>query len=151
MVEKIDRVVIAVKDIEKGMKFFSDLLDIEFDVIDDDEEIGMRGTYSPSGLELLQPTNPDTIIGRFLEKRGEGLWAIVLKVKNMDEAVERFKQKGLKVAGDIKVGDMREVAFHPKGSFGVELILVEYPEMHPATIAFLGRLPLDRRGKNIKE
>ena len=66
-----------------------------------------------------------------------GLWAVVLKVKNMDEMIKKFEAKGLKVAGDVTVGTMREVAFHPKDSYGVELVLAEYPEKHGATVAAL--------------
>lgn len=137
MFEKIDRIAIAVKDLEKAAAFFSDLLDIEFDIVGSSPELGMRGGYSACGLELIEPTHPQSIIGRFLEQRGEGLWAVVLKVKNMDEMIKRFEEKGLKVAGDVTAGAMREVAFHPKGSYGVEIVLAEYPEKHPATVAAL--------------
>jgi methylmalonyl-CoA/ethylmalonyl-CoA epimerase len=139
MFEKIDRIAIAVKDLEKATAFFSDLLGIDFDIVGSSQGLGMRGGYSACGLELIEPTHPDSIIGRFLEQRGEGLWALVLKVKNMDEMIKRFEEKGLKVAGDITVGAMREVAFHPKGSYGVELVLAEYPEKHGATVAALAK------------
>ncbi len=49
--------------------------------------------------------------------------------------IKKFEEKGLKVAGDVTVGAMREVAFHPKGSHGVQIVLAEYPDRHPATIA----------------
>ena len=120
MFEKIDRIAIAVKDLEKAVDFFSDLLGIEFDIVGSSEQLGMRGGYSACGLELIESTRPGSIINRFLEQRGEGLWALVLKVRNMDEMIKRFEEKGLKVAGDVKAGAMREVAFHPKGSYGVE-------------------------------
>jgi catechol 2,3-dioxygenase-like lactoylglutathione lyase family enzyme len=139
MFEKIDRIAIAVKDLEKATDFFSDLLGIDFDIVGSSPKLGMRGGYSACGLELIEPTHPDSIIGRFLEQRGEGLWALVLKVKNMDEMIKRFEAKGLQVAGDVTVGAMREVAFHPKGSYGVELVLAEYPEKHGATVAALAK------------
>jgi len=139
MFEKIDRIAIAVKDLEKATNFFSDLLDIDFDIVGSSQDLGMRGAYSACGLELIEPTHPDSIIGRFLEQRGEGLWALVLKVKNMDEMIKRFEEKSLKVAGDVTVGAMREVAFRPKGSYGVELVLAEYPEKHGATVAALAK------------
>jgi len=139
MFEKIDRIAIAVKDLEKAAAFFSDLLDIDFDIVGTHSELGMRGGYSASGLELIEPTHPESIVGKFLQQRGEGLWAVVLKVKNMDEMIKKFEAKGLKVAGDITAGTMREVAFHPKGSHGVEIVLAEYPEKHPATVAALSQ------------
>ena len=139
MFEKIDRIAIAVKDLEKAAAFFSDLLDIDFDIVGTQSELGMRGGYSASGLELIESTHPKSLIARFLEQRGEGLWAVVLKVKNMDEMIKKFEAKGLKVAGDVTVGSMREVAFHPKGSYGVEIVLAEYPERHGATVAALSQ------------
>jgi|YNPNPStandDraft_1061719.scaffolds.fasta_scaffold06191_7 methylmalonyl-CoA/ethylmalonyl-CoA epimerase len=135
MFEKIDRIAIAVRDLEKAKAFFSDLLDIDFDTVGECEPLGMRGAYSALGLELIEPTHPDSLIARFLNQRGEGLWALVIKVRNMEQAIQRFKDKGLVVAGDVTVGTMREVAFHPKGSHGVEIVLAEYPEKHPAAIA----------------
>jgi len=138
MFQGIDRIAITVKDLDKALKFYSELLDIEFDVFPKNEALGMRGAYSASGLEFIEPTGPNTMLGKFIEERGEGLWAIVLKVKNMDEAIKRFAEKGLKPVNDITFGDMREVAFHPKDAFGVEIILAEYPEKHPATFAAMG-------------
>ena len=139
MFEKIDRIAIAVKDLEKAAEFFSDLLDIDFDIVGTQSDLRMRGGYSACGLELIEPTHPKSLIARFLEQRGEGLWAVVLKVKNMDEMIKKFEEKGLKVAGDVTVGAMREVAFHPKGSYGVEIVLAEYPEKHGATVAALSK------------
>ena len=135
MIEKIDRIAIAVNNLDEATEFFTDLLGIEFDDPSGAGNIGMRGAYSSSGLELIEPTSPDTVIGKFVQQRGEGLWAIVFKVKNLDEAVEKFKKKGMRVAGEVKVGDLREVAFHPKNAYGVEIVLAEYPEKHPATVA----------------
>lgn len=137
MFESIDRIAIAVKDLDKAVGFFSDLLDIDFFIFPIKEGMGMRGAYSASGLELIAPTGPDTMLGKFIEKRGEGLWSIILKVKDMDEAIRQFEEKGLTRTGDVTFGKMREVGFHPKGAFGVEITLAEYPAEHPATVAAL--------------
>ncbi len=131
----IDRVVIAVKDLKKAIKLFSELLDVEFDVFPRSEELGMQGAYSASGLELIEANGPNTMVGKFLEERGEGLWCVVFKVKDIDEAIKRFEAKGLKLVGEMSFGTMREASFHPKDSFGVQLFLAEYPDIHPATAA----------------
>ena len=102
MIEKIDRIAIAVKDLDGAMEFFSDLLGIEFDDPSSAGNIGMRGAYSSSGLELIEPTGSDTVIGKFVQERGEGLWALVFKVKDLDAAVEKFKRKGMRVAGEVQ-------------------------------------------------
>jgi catechol 2,3-dioxygenase-like lactoylglutathione lyase family enzyme len=137
MIQRIDRIAIAVKDLDRARDFFSDLFAVDFDEPRTHDALGMRGCYSACGLELIEPKREESLIGRFIQKRGEGLWALVLKVKDMEEAVRAFTAKGLRVAGEVRVGQMREVAFHPKESFGVEIVLAEYPEKHPATVAVM--------------
>jgi len=73
MFEGIDRIAIAVKDLDKAVKFYSELLDIDFDVFPEHEGLGMRGAYGASGLEFIEATSPDTTIGKFIKERGEGL------------------------------------------------------------------------------
>lgn len=142
MIEKIDRIALAVKDIEKSAAFFTDLLGVKWDggegsdeVKENTADLGMRATYSPSGLELIESTKPGSIIDKFIQKRGEGLWGLVLKVKDMEAAMKHFKARGMVVVGDYMIGEMREVAYHPKHSHGVEIILCEYPDRHPASVA----------------
>jgi len=133
--QRIDRVAIAVRDLDRALGFFSDLLGIAFDRVGETEQLGMRGAYSPFGLELIESSAPGSMIDRFIDRRGEGLWAVVIKVRDMDEAVARCRAKGLELAGEIRYGDMREVAFHPRGAHGVEIVPAEYPEKHPAAVA----------------
>ena len=133
--ESIDRVVIAVKDLDKSLKFFKDLLDVDFDVVGSHEELKITGAYGASGLELIEPYGKDSGLLKYLEAKGEGVMAIVLKVKDMDSAVAHLEKKGLKKIMDIKVGTMREVGFNPRESHGFQIILAEYPAKHPATIA----------------
>lgn len=146
MIQRIDRIAIAVKDLDEARGFFSDLFGIDFDEPRTHDALGMRGCYSVCGLELIEPTREESLIGRFIRNRGEGVWALVLKVRDMEEAVSAFTAKGLRVAGEVKVGQMREVAFHPKESFGVELVLAEYPEKHPAMVAVMSG-----RGGGVRE
>ena len=111
MFENIDRIAIAVKDLDKAVGFFSDLLDIDFYVFPTKEGMGMRGAYSACGLELIAPTGPDTMLSKFIEKRGEGLWSIILKAKNTDEAIRKFEEKRLRPTGDVTFGTMGVVGF----------------------------------------
>ncbi|MCU0820983.1 MAG: VOC family protein [Spirochaetes bacterium] len=133
--ESIDRVVIAAKDLEKSIKFFKDLLDVDFDVVGTHEELKITGAYGASGLEIIEPYGKDSGLLKYLETKGEGIMAIVLKVKDMDAAVAHLEKKGLRKVMDIKVGTMREVGFNPNDTCGFQIILAEYPAKHPATIA----------------
>ena len=135
--EQIDRIAITVRDAQKAIDFFSDLLGIRFDELVGHEGLNVRAAYSSFGLEITEPTAADSVAERFLQKRGEGVFAVVIKVTNMDEAVKIFKEKGIRFAGELQAGGLREVAFHPKDTYGVEIVLAEYPTKHPATIAVL--------------
>lgn len=133
--EKIERVAIAVRDFDKAEKFFSELLGIHFDEPGMNDEAGLRAAYSAFGLELIEATEPDTLIDQFIRKRGEGVFCVVIKVKNLSEAVKSFEEKGLRRVGEINKGGLKEILFHPKDSYGVQLVLAEYEAKHPASVA----------------
>ncbi len=137
MFEAIDRIVVAVKDLDKAKEFFSDLLEIDFDETLIDEEFDMRAVYSLLGLELVDSTAPGSVIDKYVQAKGEGVFRVVIKVSNMDEAVKRFEDKGVRAVGELTIGGLREVAFHPKDLYGIQIVLAEYKARHPATIAAL--------------
>jgi methylmalonyl-CoA epimerase len=88
-------------------------------------------------IELLQPTEPDSPIGRFLERKGEGLHHVAVEVQDLDAAVARLKAAGARLASDearIGAEGYRYVFVHPKSAGGVLLELIEQnagqPEDH---------------------
>ena len=81
-----------------------------------------------SRLELLEPTSENSVIAKFIAKRGEGLHHVSLRVPNLDDAVARLKKDGVRLVSDeIKVGagGHRYVFVHPSSAGGVLLELVE--------------------------
>lgn len=139
--EKIERVAIGVRDLESTKLFFSDLLEIDFDEPLVEDRLNMKAVYSSFGLELVEGTAPGTVIDKFVNDRGEGVFCIVIKVTDMNKAVKRFEEKGLRQAGELQFGGLREVAFHPKDAHGVQIVLAEYTAKHTATIAALQKQP----------
>lgn len=137
MFEAIDRIVVAVKDLDKAKNLLSDLLDVEFDEPLIDEEYHMRAVYSLFGLELVESTKPGSVIDQYLEAKGEGVFRVVIKVTDLDAAVKRLEDKGVHTVGALNVGELREVAFHPKDFHGIQIVLAEYETKHPATVAAL--------------
>ncbi len=135
MIEGLDRVVIAVNDLDKSLNYLTDLLKVDFDVVGSNDELRIRGAYSASGLELIEPYGPDSFLSEYLKVKGEGLMGIVLKVKDMNSAIKEFEEKDLVKTMDLQVGDMREVGFYSQDLPGIQIILAEYPAKHPATIA----------------
>ncbi|EFK95381.1 Glyoxalase/bleomycin resistance protein/dioxygenase [sediment metagenome] len=137
MFEAIDRLVIAVKDMDKAKDFFSDLLEIDFDEPLGGGESKMRAVYSLFGLELVEATDPDSIVNTFIQKRGEGVFRVVVKVSDLEKATRKFAEKGVRAVGELNFGGVREIAFHPKDTYGVQMVLAEYRAKHPATVAGL--------------
>lgn len=81
-----------------------------------------------SRLELLEPTSENSVIAKFIAKRGEGLHHVSLRVPNLESAVDRLKRDGVRLVSDqIKVGagGHRYVFVHPSSAGGVLLELVE--------------------------
>lgn len=134
-VERIDRILIAVRDLGTASKFFSDLLGLKFDEVRVDEEQKVKYTRSAVGLELIQSTSPDGAVARFIDKRGEGLYAVMLKVSDIGLAMEEMQKRGLQLVANPKTGGLEEAYFHPKGSHGAMIVLCEYESKHGATIA----------------
>ena len=136
-IEKIDRVVIHVKDLAKAERLFSDLFKTTFDEYADRimrgevkrerilteyadpsfEERGLKVAHSPIGLELIE-----TIPG----VENEGIRSIVLKVPNLDEAKAEMRKKGIRLLLEVKLGGLREAIFSPDDLHGVRLCLAEY-------------------------
>ncbi len=138
MVEGLDRVVIAAEDMDKTVNFFKDLLEIDFDIVGASDELLIRGSYSASGLEVIESHGDGSFLDAYLEAKGEGVMGIVFKVKDIDAKVKEFEEKGLVKTMELNSGNMREVGFFSDELFGVQIILVEYPEKHPAVIAAWG-------------
>jgi methylmalonyl-CoA epimerase len=79
-------------------------------------------------LELLEPTNDDSVIAKFIAKRGEGLHHVCLRVPDLTAAVQKLKADGVRlISEEIKTGagGHRYVFVHPSSAGGVLLELVE--------------------------
>jgi methylmalonyl-CoA/ethylmalonyl-CoA epimerase len=129
-IEKIDHVAILVKDLSKAEKFFSDLFEMEFAKLGEVEEVDARSIMEASGIEILEPLTPDGPTAKTLEKRGEGLTLISLKVPNLEEAMAEMKTKGIRLVAE-RHEDVRLAIYHPKDTYGVMIELIEYDAQHP--------------------
>ena len=138
IVGNIDHVVIAVRDMGKAKEFFSDLLETEFVDLGAIEEYGWRSAMSPGGVELLSPTRPDSDLAKFLDRRGEGLYALAFTVQDADKAKAKAEEKGIRVVGDtgeVKLKEdlppIRELWLHPKDNYGVYVMFTQGLPYHP--------------------
>ncbi len=80
-----------------------------------------------SRIELLEPTETDSVIGKFLEKHGPGLHHVSLRVPDLEATVARLKAAGSRVLNEPRIGagGHRYVFVHPASTGGVLLELVE--------------------------
>src|SRR5690348_5922596 len=130
-VRRIDHVAIVVRDLEASLRFYRDTLGIAPSKIIDFPREGVKIAFLPLGgpggseIELLEPTNPETGVARFLEKRGEGLHHICLEVPDVERALAELKAAGAAVLDDAPrpTAEGRGIFLHPKGTSGVLLEL----------------------------
>ncbi len=133
-IEQIDHIGIAVRNLEEAVNTYADNLGLELEGIETIDEQGVKvASFVVGGvrIELVQPTEPDSPIGRFIEKRGEGMHHIALRVGNIDEALGEFKAKGMKLIDEtprIGAHGTRIAFLHPKAANGVLMELVERHE-----------------------
>jgi methylmalonyl-CoA epimerase len=79
-------------------------------------------------LELLEPTSADSVIAKFIAKRGEGLHHISIRVADLNAAVQKLKAEGTRLVSDeikIGAGGHRYIFLHPASTSGVLIELVE--------------------------
>ncbi len=126
----IDHLGIAVKSLASAKAIYEKLgMAVSPEEVVEDEQV--RVVMVPVGesrFELLEPTSDDSVIAKFLAKRGEGLHHVSLRVPDLTAAVARLKQEGVRLVSEqIKVGagGHRYVFVHPSSAGGVLLELVE--------------------------
>lgn len=122
---KIEHIGIAVKDITKSNELFSKLFNKPAYKLEEVESEGVMTSFFQIGeskIELLQATNDNSPIAKFIAKKGEGMHHIAFEVKDIDAEIERLKSEGFEMIHNIpKLGaDNKRIAFlHPKSTNGV--------------------------------
>jgi methylmalonyl-CoA/ethylmalonyl-CoA epimerase len=125
MLKKIEHIGIAVKSLENSNKLFQKLFGKEHYKIEAVESEGVSTSFFMLGdtkIELLQATNENSAIAKFIEKKGEGIHHIAYEVENIDEEMLRLKSEGFEILNAIpKDGaDNKRICFlHPKSTNGV--------------------------------
>lgn len=136
-VEKLDHIHIYVENLEKAKELFGRLLRTSFspDIVVD--ELKIRTSFSPFGIELIEPTSPDSVVAKAMEKGGEGLYGLSFKVDDLEQAIAELQAEGCRLVGRVEVGGIKEAQFHPKDTCGVMIELCQYEELHGAAQAAL--------------
>ena len=120
MIKKINHIGIAVNSIEEAVKLYTDVLGLKVQDVEVVADQKVKTAIIPVGeskIELLESTDPEGVIARYIEKRGEGLHHLALEVDNIKDTLETLTKQGV-VLIDEKPRDGVEntsIAFlHPK-------------------------------------
>jgi methylmalonyl-CoA/ethylmalonyl-CoA epimerase len=131
MIQKIDHIGVAVQSIDSALGLFRDVLGLEFGGTDEVATQKVRVAFLKVGetrIELLEPTQEDSNVGKYLASKGEGIHHIALKVDDIDAALTRLKEQGVRLINEQPVPGAHgtRISFlHPKGTHGMLLELVE--------------------------
>lgn len=127
---RIDHIGIAVESLEAILPFYRDLLGMPEVPLDDSDGARIAGLAAGDSLvELLQPEQSDTPIGKFLAKRGPGIHHICFKVDDLDGTLARCRDAGLRLIDQVprRGAEGKRIAFlHPAATGGVLVELSEY-------------------------
>jgi methylmalonyl-CoA/ethylmalonyl-CoA epimerase len=128
---KIEHIGIAVKDIEQSNELFKVLFNKPAYKLEEVESEGVKTSFfmlGESKIELLQATNPNSAIAKFIDKKGEGMHHIAFEVEDVEFEIDRLKKEGFKLIQDTpKLGaDNKRIVFlHPKSTNGVLIELCQ--------------------------
>lgn len=131
MIKKIDHIGIAVHSIESSLPFYTEVLKLPLLSIEEVDSERVKIAFLQVGetkLELLEPTNPESPIAKFIEKRGEGIHHVALGVSSIEDRIAEIRENGIKMINEepkIGAGGASVAFMHPKSTGGVLFELCE--------------------------
>ncbi len=126
---------IAVKSIDEWLSYYSDTLGLTLLRTEVVEEQKVRVAFLQVGstrIELLEPTDEDSPVAKFIEKRGGGVHHIAIEVDDIEEALERHRAAGRRLIDEsprMGAHGTRIAFVHPKATGGLLLELCEYTDL----------------------
>jgi len=125
----IEHLGIAVRSLEESIPYYEQLLGLKCYSIEEVRDQKVRTAFFMVGqtkIELLESTDPEGPIGKFLEKKGEGIHHVAFAVENTDQALKEAEEKGFLLIDKIsrKGAEGMDIGFlHPKSTHG---LLIEF-------------------------
>jgi len=134
MLKKINHVAIAVKDLEEATLFYQNVLGLNLSGVEvvtaQKTKVGFL-KIGESNIELVQPTEPDSPLTKFLETKGPGIHHLCLEVDEIEAEIKALLEKGATMIDQKPrsgAHDSKVAFIHPKSSNGVLIELVELPK-----------------------
>lgn len=103
MIEKIDHLGIAVKNLEQAMKIYTDSLGLKLIQVEVLDKANLRIAFFSVGgvlIELLAPMSEEAGVAKFIAQKGEGIHHIAYRVKDIENALKDLKEKGVKLTDE---------------------------------------------------
>ena len=124
-ISHIEHIGIAVKSIEEARKYYEEVLGLTCYAVEEVKDQKVKTAFFQVGdtkIELLESTSPDGPIGKFIEKKGEGMHHIAFAVPNTTEALEKVSKKGIQLVDKVSRAGAEglNIGFlHPRSTHGV--------------------------------
>lgn len=127
----IEHIGIAVKDLEASIRYYQEVLGLSCYAVEEVKDQRVKTAFFMLGqtkIELLESTDPEGPIGKFIEKKGEGVHHLAFAVEGIEQALDELQQKGVSLIDKTprKGAEGLDIAFlHPKSTQGVLMELCE--------------------------
>lgn len=127
----IEHIGIAVKDLDESVKYYEDILGLKCYAVEEVKDQKVKTAFFMLGqtkIELLESTDPEGPIGKYIEKKGEGIHHLAFAVEGIENALEELKTKGVQLVDQQprKGAEGLDIAFlHPKSTRGILTELCE--------------------------
>ena len=122
MIKKINHIGIAVNSIEETVKLYTDVLGLKLKGVEVVADQKVKTAIIPVGeskIELLESTDPDGVIAKYIERRGEGIHHLALEVSNLQDVLDTLAKQGVALIDEKPrngVEGTRIAFLHPKGT-----------------------------------
>ncbi len=125
MVSKVDHIGIAVANLDETLKFYTDILGLKLQATETVTDQKVRVAFLPLGdteIELLESTDPEGPIAKFIESKGQGIQHIAFRVDDIEKSLAELKAKGVRLIDEkprYGAGGAKIAFLHPKATNGV--------------------------------
>jgi len=134
MVNRINHIAIVVEDLQAALGFWRDALGLPLHKTEENPGEDVNIAFLPLGeseIELLQPTDPDSGIGKYLAKKGQGMHHLCVEVDDIQAVIARLVGHGVEMINEaprVREEGTRYAFVHPKSAGGVLVELYELPK-----------------------
>ena len=132
-IKKINHIAIVVEDIQSALTFWRDQLGLQLDHVEDVPSQASKVAFLPIGdgeVELVQPTDPDSGLAKYLENKGPGMHHLCIEVDGIEALLANLKKSGVRLINEqpLDLPGRRMAFIHPKSTHGVLVELYELTE-----------------------